>query len=92
MAFSHGMNTAEVLNQAGRLDNEANAIHDVIQKINGIVAVLEANWSGPDMAQFRGWWESEHRRALERAQLAISGLAESAKNNVRDQDTASSPY
>jgi uncharacterized protein YukE len=90
MAYTKGMNTDEVRRLAGDLDNQRdNIANNVVPQINRILGELEANWSGPDMQQFKQWWESEHRPALIRLAENIGGLAQSARNNASAQDEAS---
>jgi len=89
MAFE-GMDTEAVRTLAQQLDREANAINSIINSINGIVAQLEGTWKGADATQFQGWWESQHRPALQLCEQAVCGLGVSARNNAFHQDQASS--
>lgn len=90
MAYTKGMNTDEVRRLAGELDNQRDNINNnVVAQINRILGGLESNWSGPDMVQFKQWWESEHRPALVRLAENIGGLAQSARNNASAQDEVS---
>ena len=88
MAFE-GMDVDAVSNVAAGLDREADAIHQVIQAINSMVGQLPGIWKGQDASEFEGWWNNQHRPALQAAHDAIHGLAVSARNNVSAQQNAS---
>lgn len=89
MAITHGMNPAEVRNQAKQLDNQASAIGDVITKIDSILGTLGQHWKGNDYTQFKGWWDSQHKKNLADLRTKINGLATSARNNAGRQEEIS---
>lgn len=89
MAFE-GMDVDAVTQAAGQLGQQADAINGVINAINGVVQNLPNIWKGQDATQFEGWWDSQHRPALQQAEEAIRGLRQSALNNVSQQQGASS--
>jgi len=88
MAFE-GMDVDAVTSLAGQLDAQASQITSTINAIDGIVSNMEANWKGADASEFQGWWLSQHKPALQSAEQAVSGLAQSARNNVSAQQSAS---
>ena len=84
-----GMDDQAVRALAGRLDEHATAIAGLVGQIEAVVSRMHVSWHGDDAAGFVGWWHSQHRPALQRAQSAIAGLARSARNNAADQDRVS---
>jgi WXG100 family type VII secretion target len=88
MAFE-GMDIQAVRSLAGQLDQQASHIQDAVNQTSGLVGQLEGAWQGPDAQEFRGWWEQQHRPHMMACHDAISGLAQSARNNAQAQEDAS---
>ncbi len=88
MAFA-GMDTDQVINISNQLKHQAEQINGVINAINGLVSQLESNWHGKDATDFAGWWNDQHRPALQKASEAVNGLGQSAYNNAQAQINAS---
>jgi uncharacterized protein YukE len=84
-----GMDVGEVESLGHQLMNQGNTIQTVINAIDGIVNTMESVWKGPDATEFMGWWQSQHRPALENAESAVHGLGQSALNNAKQQIDAS---
>lgn len=80
-----GMDVEQVQQLGNNLKNQAEAIQGVINAVNGLVDNSQAIWKGKDAGDFLGWWNNEHRPALERVRQAVDGLGQSALNNAEDQ-------
>jgi len=85
-----GMDTSEIEFLAVRLRNEAEAISGVVDALDRAVYDIGQNWRGPMASEWLGWWQGRHRPALCAAQASVAGLAQSADNNVKQQQQASS--
>jgi WXG100 family type VII secretion target len=88
MAFE-GMDVDAVLQSASQLQREGDAIVQVINAVNGVIGHLPGVWKGQDATEFEGWWNNQHRPALQQAADAIHGLAQSARNNAQAQQSTS---
>jgi WXG100 family type VII secretion target len=88
MAFE-GMDVDAVTGMAGQLDSQASQIQSVISSIDGIISNMEGSWKGADALEFESWWQSQHRPAMVAVETAVTGLGQSARNNVSQQQTAS---
>jgi len=88
MAFE-GMDIQVVQQLSIQMRNEENQIQSIVSAIDGIVNQMEGSWKGPDATAFMGWWQQQHRPALIAAAEAVGGLAQSAQNNVMQQEQAS---
>jgi len=86
-----GMDPQAVLSIATGLDSQSGHIQNTIVTVDGIVQNMMQNWHGSDAQTFLGWWQNQHRPALVAAGQSISGLAQSARNNVSQQETTSAP-
>jgi len=89
MSNIQGMDVDQVTSIAHQLHNQAEQIQTVINTINGLVNQLPGVWHGKDATEFEGWWNNQHRPALQNAAAAIDGLHQSALNNVSQQQQAS---
>lgn len=89
MAPEIGMDADLVRAFATHLDAQAHALSSVITAVNGVVGSLSHSWAGADANEFIGWWNNQHRSALQGAHDSVAGLAQSARNNASAQDTAS---
>jgi uncharacterized protein YukE len=88
MAFE-GMDIDAVTSLATQLDGQASQIVSTINAIDGIISNMEGSWRGADATEFQGWWQSQHRPAMVSVEQAVSGLAQSARNNISQQQQAS---
>lgn len=84
MAFD-GMDPDQVISIGNQLNQQGDQINNVIAAINGLVGQLQGVWQGKDAREFEGWWNSQHRPALQQAAEAIRGLGQSAHNNAQAQ-------
>jgi WXG100 family type VII secretion target len=84
-----GMDDQAVRALAGQLDGHAKAIAGLVGQIEGVVSRMHVSWHGDDATSFVNWWHNQHRPALQRAHDAITGLAQSARNNATEQDRVS---
>jgi uncharacterized protein YukE len=87
-----GMDVDAVMSASKQLRTEAGNIDALVTKIQGIVNNLPSIWDGPDSQQFVNEWWPEHKRTLQAASSHITGLADSAKNNVEEQNRVSGRY
>jgi WXG100 family type VII secretion target len=83
--LTHGMNVDQVENLGRQLKGKANEIDGLTNAINGLVDQLQTTWKGHDASEFKGWWDSQHRPALQRLREAIDGLGQSALHNASEQ-------
>jgi uncharacterized protein YukE len=67
------------------LKAQADSIQHVITTVDGLVRNIPSIWTGKDAQDFEGWWVHEHRINLEKARVAVEGLATSAHNNASEQ-------
>jgi len=84
-----GMDVVAVRDIATKLDSEAAHLSGVIAAIDGAVTRLPGIWVGKDSSEFVGWWQHQHRPAIQKVHDSIAGLAVSARNNAADQEQAS---
>lgn len=85
-----GMDTDAVRNLSDGLTRQAEALQTVTGAIDGLVHRMAQEWHGPDASEFVGWWSQQHKPALLHAHDVLAGLGTSARNNVTQQDQASS--
>ena len=90
MTNMEGMNIGEVLHLANQFIGRGSELETAVSAIDGIVNQISMNWTGPDATAFVGWWHSQHRPNLVNAASAVQGLGQSAINNARQQELASS--
>jgi uncharacterized protein YukE len=84
-----GMDAGVVRDVANRVDAQAEQLLRAVSAIDNLVQQCAQAWRGQDAHDFVGWWQSQHKPALQRAHDSLAGLAQSARNNASDQDTAS---
>ena len=83
--LTHGMNVDQVENLARQLKGKASEVDALANGINALIDQLQASWKGQDATEFKGWWDSQHRPALQHLRDAIDGLGQSALNNANEQ-------
>ena len=84
-----GMDVAAMSQVAVSIDVQARRIQAAIGTIDGLVQQIAQDWRGPAAREFVGWWQGQHRPSLLRAEAALSGLAQAARNNISQQNHAS---
>lgn len=92
MATEVGMDTGLIREFATKLDQSAQQLATVISSVTAIVGRIQSVWVGPDANEFVGWWNNQHRPALQSAHDSVAGLAQSARNNASAQDTVSDTH
>ena len=90
MSITSGMNVEQVQNLARQLQCKGDEIDSLANSINSLIDQLQANWKGHDAVEFKGWWDSQHRPALQKLSDAIKGLGQSANFNAQAQADVSS--
>lgn len=90
MANIIGMDVEAVEQLSRDLHTQADAIGDIVSKIDNLINHMHGIWKGNDATQFDGWWKQQHRPALVKAQSAIDGLSRSAHYNASEQSQVSS--
>jgi uncharacterized protein YukE len=85
-----GMNTDVVRRLALEIESSAGELRAVDAAVHRVLSDLAAQWQGGDFERFKGWWENEHRPALQRLAVSVDGLARSARHNADEQDRVSS--
>jgi WXG100 family type VII secretion target len=83
--LTHGMNVDQVENMGRQLQSKGNEIDVLTNAINGLIDQLQTEWKGQDATEFKGWWDSQHRPALQKLREAINGLGQAALNNATAQ-------
>ena len=83
--LTHGMNVDQVENLGRQLQGKGDEIDALMNAINGLIDQLQTEWKGQDATEFKGWWDSQHRPALQALRDAIKGLGQSALNNASEQ-------
>jgi len=84
-----GMDVEQVQGLGNNLKHQAEAIAQVIAAVNGLVQHSQEVWKGHDATEFLGYWEHQHRPALQHVMEAVSGLGQSAMNNASEQSQVS---
>lgn len=84
MAFV-GMDVEAVQQLGNDLKQQAEAVQQVINAVNGLVNHSQDIWKGKDASEFLGYWEQQHRPALDAVRQAVEGLGQSAQNNAQEQ-------
>ena len=84
-----GMDVDEVQRLAADLERQAATLDHIVASINNLVAHGSPIWSGPDFHQFQEWWSSKYRLSMQSVTDSVRGLGQSAKNNAKDQVSAS---
>lgn len=84
-----GMDVDQVESIGHQLKNAASNINNLITSIDHLVNEALANWEGKDATDFHGWWNSQHKPALQSAEQAVDGLGQSALNNAAAQRSVS---
>ncbi|HEY6790833.1 MAG TPA: hypothetical protein VI365_26345 [Trebonia sp.] len=91
MAFE-GMDVDEV---GGRILPQMTAmlqqLETVVNTMPGLVSDLEANWKGPDAAQFAANWPSHHAQ-ITAAYSALQDMHSHTQVNLSAQQSASNSY
>jgi len=84
-----GMNVEAVEGLARQLKGKSGEIDSLVAQIGRIVDDLQVQWKGSDASQFKGWWDSQHRPAMQKLSQDIAGLSQSALNNASEQRSVS---
>jgi WXG100 family type VII secretion target len=84
-----GLDVGAVEQLGHNLKSQAEAIQSVINAVNSLVQHSQEIWKGSDATEFHGWWEQQHRPALDHVRQAVEGLGQSALNNASQQAEAS---
>lgn len=87
MANIWGLDVEQVRSLGTSLDREADGIDAIQSKLTGLLN--NTQWSGPDATTFRNDWQSAHSTALRKVAEALRQVADAARKNATDQETAS---
>lgn len=87
-----GMNDETVAAQGVVLGNQAEAIQQLISKVDQEVQQLKQNWHGEDATKFEAEWTSTHRAELERARTLLTEMRTTIEREVSQQRSTSSSY
>lgn len=87
-----GMNDDEVSAQGNVLQQQAEAIRQLITKVDQEVDSLKQNWQGEDSKQFEAEWTGTHRPELERAEKLLVEMKATIDREVAQQRDTSSQY
>ena len=88
-----GMNDDEVNAQGNVLQQQAEAIQQLITKVDQEVESLKQNWQGDDSRQFEQEWTGTHRPELQKAQklLAVSSYCDNTNATPEATDNCTAP-
>jgi len=89
MALTHGMNVEAVRGIAGKLDNQAAAIHQTVSQVDSAVNQSQQDWFGKDAKQFADAWQHHYRKSLCDLENSLRELARSARQNADQQEHVS---
>ena len=87
-----GMNDDEVHAQGNVLHQQAEAIQQLISKVDQEVESLKANWQGEDSRQFEQEWTGTHRPELQKAKKLLEDMKMTIDREVQQQRSTSSQY
>ncbi len=88
MSFE-GMNVDQMQGLAKQLDADAQALYNLVNSLNGIMAGLLFTWNGPMAATFEQEWQNKNRPALLSAYTILTNLHKHLVDNINGQDHAS---
>jgi uncharacterized protein YukE len=78
--------------QGDVLQQQAEAIQQLIAKVDEEVESLKQNWQGDDSRQFEQEWSGTHRPELQRAQKLLTEMKGTIDREVQQQRATSSQY
>jgi uncharacterized protein YukE len=85
-----GMDVDQVRHLAGQLRTQGEGISGIVASMDNLMHQFGTHWSGPTETEFLHEWQRFYRPGLVRVQTDVLGLAQSASNNVKSQEMASS--
>jgi uncharacterized protein YukE len=88
MSFD-GMDVDQLQGLAKQIDADAQALHNLVTGLNGIVGTLNFFWQGPMVATFEQDWQSKNRPALLTAYNTLTDLHTHLVENINQQVSAS---
>lgn len=91
MADFSGMNVESITGQVvPGFRRQSEAVTQVIQQVERLIAVVQHDWKGNDSKQFIQKWEGEYRRPLQQLVEELKQLADIAQRNAQSQSQTSS--
>ncbi|MDV3219940.1 WXG100 family type VII secretion target [Intrasporangium sp.] len=87
-----GMNDDEVTAQGNVLQQQAEAIQQLITKVDQEVESLKQNWQGDDSRQFEQEWTGTHRPELQKAHKLLTEMKATIDREVQQQRDTSAQY
>ena len=88
MAYE-GMDPDEVDGLARRINTEANNLHGIVSKLDGLVNTMHANWDGADSVRFHDTYQNQYRGQMTTAIDHLNNLATVATHNASEQRSTS---
>lgn len=88
MSFE-GMNVDQMQGLAKQIESDAQALYNLVNNLNGILAGLIFTWNGPMAATFEQDWQHKNRPALLNAYTILTNLHTHLVDNINGQDSAS---
>lgn len=85
-----GMDPDEVERIGRDLQNQANALQNVVTAVEKAINEAQNAWKGSDAEKFRDTWVSQYKSPISNAVQAIDGLGQTAIQNAADQRQVSS--
>jgi uncharacterized protein YukE len=84
-----GMDVDQLSALAKQIDADAQALHNLVAGLTGVVGTLSLFWQGPLVATFEQDWHSKNRPALLAAYNTLTDLHTHLVNNINQQVSAS---
>ena len=88
MIISQGMDHSAVLAIAAQLDNDQQRVADLMNRAQGVVNTLGANWFGKDASQFAAEWAGRTAQLMGAADV-IAVMSKQARAQASDQQATS---
>ena len=88
MSFE-GMNVDQMRGLAKQVDADAQALYNLVNNLNGVLAGLIFTWNGPVAAAFEHEWQHKNRPALLNAYTILTNLHAHLVDNISQQTAAS---
>ena len=88
MSFD-GMDVDQLQGLAKQVNSDAQALHNLVISLNGVVGTLSVLWQGPMLAAFEHDWQSSNRPALLAAYNTLTDLHAHLVDNINQQVSAS---
>jgi uncharacterized protein YukE len=83
--MAKGMNVEIGKAQAEVLDNQAEKIKGIKNRIDGLVQELQGHWWGADAKKFAQQWEGTHSQQLVKVHKQLKNVAQQIRTEAKSQ-------